>query len=62
MASLRNLSRRDRRWGEDGPAARREQQRRRAREVAAFLMSLLAAVAAGAVLAFRLSATVLHQG
>lgn len=47
MPSLLHSRRRDPRWEEDGPRARREHRVRRLRELAAFGTSLLAAIAAG---------------
>jgi len=54
MLSLTRLTRRDPRWEEEGPSARREHRRQRARELSAFAISLVALAAVAAVWAVRL--------
>jgi hypothetical protein len=49
--------RRNPRWEEDGPSARREHRRRLAREITAFGTSLVAVVMSGAVWAVHLGVT-----
>ncbi len=62
MPTLRRFRRRNPRWEEDGPAARREHRLRRLREVAAFLTSLVAVAAAGGMLAMRLGTAIVGRG
>ena len=62
MPMLRRFRRRDPRWEEDGPAARREHRLRRLRDVAAFATSLVAAAAAGGMLALRLGTALAGRG
>lgn len=52
---LSRLKRRNPRWEEDGPAARREQRVRRAREVAAFTASLVAVLGASGLWLVRIA-------
>jgi hypothetical protein len=54
MRTLSLLRRRDPRWEEDGPVARREYRHRLAREVAAFGTSWFAAALSMGVLASQL--------
>jgi hypothetical protein len=62
MPSVHRFRRRDPRWEEDGPAARREYHRRRTLDLAAFIASLAAAAAAGGVLALRLGTALIGRG
>jgi len=62
MPSVPLLRRRDPRWQEDGPVARREHRKRRVREVAAFATSLLAVAGAGVAWIVRLSLAGLGRG
>ena len=56
MPSLQRLTRRDPRWEEEGPSARREYQRQQVRELIAFATSVIAVVAAVVLWATRLGA------
>lgn len=62
MPSLPIPRRRDPRWQEDGPSARRERRLRRLRESAAFTVALLATLAAAALWVVRLGLTGLLRG
>jgi len=59
---LPRSTRRDPRWEEEGPSARREHRRQRIRELSAFATSLVAIVAAAAVWACRLGVAGLGRG
>jgi hypothetical protein len=54
LPTLPHLTRRDPRWEEEGPSARREYRRQQIREISAFATSVVAVVAAGAVVAARI--------
>ena len=62
MSSLPRFRRRNPRWEEDGPSARREHRRQRARELVAFGTSIAAIGLAIAIWAVRLGATRLIHG
>jgi hypothetical protein len=62
MPTLSRFRRRNPRWEEDGPSARREYRRRRTRELVAFGIALFAAVVAGAAWALHLGVTSLLRG
>ncbi len=62
MPSLARLRRRNPRWEEDGPAARRMHRVRHVREVAALGVSLLAVLGAAAAWAVRLGLAGLGRG
>jgi hypothetical protein len=62
MPSLPRARRRNPRWEEDGPAARREYRLRRARAMLAFVASFVAAAAALGVLAIRVVTLVVARG
>ena len=54
LPSLPRLTRRNPRWEEEGPSARREYRRQRTREVGAFATSVIAVVAAAALVGLRI--------
>lgn len=62
MPTAPRLVRRNPRWEEDGPAARREQRRQRLRALIAFATSLVAVAAAGGMWAVRLGVAALWRG
>ena len=62
MPSLSRLSRRNPRWGEDGPVAQREHRRRLVRDLAAFATALFAVLAAGAEWAAHLGVGGIGRG
>lgn len=62
LAPQPRFRRRNPRWEEDGPSARREHRRRRVREIAAFGTSLVAVVMTAAVWAVHLGVTTLVHG
>jgi len=55
MPSLPRMTRRNPRWEEEGPSARREYRRQQTRELVAFATSLVAVMAVAAVWAERLA-------